>query len=66
MMMEKQRYEIVNQKLGSGNYGVTKLAKNTKTGELVAIKYIPRGHKVSYFYFSQIFNIKYCSFFLNP
>ncbi|WJX55115.1 non-specific serine/threonine protein kinase [Trifolium repens] len=45
-MMEKQRYEIVNQKLGSGNYGVTKLAKNTKTGELVAIKYIPRGHKI--------------------
>ncbi|KAK2372375.1 serine/threonine-protein kinase SAPK3 [Trifolium repens] len=44
--MEKQRYEIVNQKLGSGNYGVTKLAKNTKTGELVAIKYIPRGHKI--------------------
>ncbi|PNX78076.1 serine/threonine-protein kinase SAPK3-like protein, partial [Trifolium pratense] len=42
--MEK-RYEVIHV-LGSGYYGVTKLAKNIKTGEHVAIKYIERGNKI--------------------
>ncbi|GAU29277.1 hypothetical protein TSUD_226480 [Trifolium subterraneum] len=43
--MEEQRYEVMHE-LGSGNFAVTKLAKNIKTGELVAIKYIQRGNKI--------------------
>ncbi|XP_039690494.1 serine/threonine-protein kinase SAPK3 [Medicago truncatula] len=43
--MEEERYEILKD-LGSGNFGVTRLAKDKKTGELVAIKYIERGYKI--------------------
>ncbi|XP_045810805.1 serine/threonine-protein kinase SAPK7-like [Trifolium pratense] len=42
--MEK-RYEVMHV-LGSGYYGVTKLAKNIKTREHVAIKYIERGNRI--------------------
>ncbi|XP_045810289.1 serine/threonine-protein kinase SAPK3-like [Trifolium pratense] len=45
LIMEEQRYEVMHV-LGSGNFAVTKLAKNIKTGELVAIKYIQRGEKI--------------------
>ena len=41
----EERYETLKD-LGSGNFGVAKLAKDKKTGELVAIKYIERGKKV--------------------
>lgn len=43
--MEEQRYETLKE-LGSGNFGVARLAKDKKTGDLVAIKYIQRGKKV--------------------
>jgi len=45
--MEEERYETLKE-LGSGNFGVARLAKDKKTGELVAIKYIERGKKVQY------------------
>ncbi|CAL5187701.1 unnamed protein product [Lathyrus oleraceus] len=44
--MEEERYEILKD-LGSGNFGVAKLAKHINTGELVAIKYIERGYKIN-------------------
>lgn len=47
--MEEERYETLKE-LGSGNFGVARLAKDKKTGELVAIKYIERGKKVMKFY----------------
>lgn len=40
-----ERYETLKE-LGSGNFGVARLAKDKETGELVAIKYIERGKKV--------------------
>ncbi|WVZ12796.1 hypothetical protein V8G54_017326 [Vigna mungo] len=43
--MEEERYETLKE-LGSGNFGVARLAKDKKTGELVAIKYIERGKKI--------------------
>jgi len=47
--MEEERYETLKE-LGSGNFGVARLAKDKKTEELVAIKYIERGKKVMKFY----------------
>ncbi|XP_027334024.1 serine/threonine-protein kinase SAPK3-like isoform X2 [Abrus precatorius] len=41
----EERYESLKD-LGSGNFGVAKLAKDKKTGELVAVKYIERGKKI--------------------
>lgn len=37
---------MVEKELGSGAYGVTKLLKDPATGELFAVKYIPRGRQV--------------------
>lgn len=42
-MME--RYEIIKE-LGSGNFGVAKLARDTWNGDLYAVKYIERGQKI--------------------
>lgn len=39
------KYEFVRE-IGSGNFGVAKLCRDRTTGELVAIKYIPRGEKI--------------------
>lgn len=44
----EERYEQLKD-LGSGNFGVARLAKDKKTGELVAVKYIERGKKVKPF-----------------
>ncbi|XP_015963656.1 serine/threonine-protein kinase SAPK3 isoform X1 [Arachis duranensis] len=41
----EERYEPIKD-LGSGNFGVARLAKDKKTGELVAVKYIQRGKKI--------------------
>ncbi|KAL5181724.1 Serine/threonine-protein kinase SRK2A [Glycine soja] len=41
----EERYETLKE-LGSGNFGVARLAKDKETGELVAIKYIERGKKI--------------------
>ncbi|URE42927.1 serine threonine-protein kinase [Musa troglodytarum] len=43
-MMEK--YELVKD-IGSGNFGVARLMRDMVTGELVAMKYIPRGQKIN-------------------
>jgi hypothetical protein len=38
--------------IGSGNFGVAKLMKDKQTGQLVAVKFIERGDKVSTLWFS--------------
>ncbi|CAG9467583.1 unnamed protein product [Pedinophyceae sp. YPF-701] len=43
--MGTERYEMMKE-IGSGNFGMTRLAKDKVTGELVAIKLIERGEKV--------------------
>ncbi|KAG6414874.1 hypothetical protein SASPL_122248 [Salvia splendens] len=40
-----EKYELVKD-LGSGNFGVARLMRNKETKELVAMKYIERGHKI--------------------
>ncbi|XP_057443727.1 serine/threonine-protein kinase SRK2A-like [Lotus japonicus] len=40
-----EKYEILKD-IGSGNFGVAKLAQNKETKELVAVKYIQRGEKI--------------------
>lgn len=47
----EERYETLKE-LGSGNFGVARLARDKKTRELVAVKYIERGEKVLSFVFS--------------
>jgi len=39
-----QDYELIKD-LGSGNFGVAKLMRHKRTGELVAVKFIDRGEK---------------------
>ena len=41
-LLETGKYERVKQ-LGSGSFGFVLLAKNIKTGELVAIKFLQRS-----------------------
>lgn len=40
-----EKYEVVKQ-LGAGNFGVARLLRNKQTKELVAMKFIERGHKI--------------------
>ncbi|KAK1617330.1 hypothetical protein QYE76_022847 [Lolium multiflorum] len=40
-----EKYELLKD-IGSGNFGVARLMRNRETKELVAMKYIPRGHKI--------------------
>ncbi|KAH7575774.1 hypothetical protein JRO89_XS02G0216700 [Xanthoceras sorbifolium] len=40
-----EKYELVKE-IGSGNFGVARLMRNKSTKELVAMKYIERGHKI--------------------
>ncbi|GKV21215.1 hypothetical protein SLEP1_g31212 [Rubroshorea leprosula] len=40
-----EKYKLVKD-IGSGNFGVARLMRNRETKELVAMKYIERGHKV--------------------
>ncbi|XP_042476426.1 serine/threonine-protein kinase SRK2A-like isoform X2 [Macadamia integrifolia] len=39
------RYELMRD-IGAGNFGVARLMRNKETKELVAMKYIERGHKI--------------------
>nr|KJB48775.1 hypothetical protein B456_008G095200 [Gossypium raimondii] len=39
-----EKYEVVKD-LGAGNFGVARLLRHKGTKELVAMKYIERGHK---------------------
>ncbi|XP_042438405.1 serine/threonine-protein kinase SAPK3-like [Zingiber officinale] len=41
----EERYESLKD-LGAGNFGVARLVKDKRTGELVAVKYIERGKKI--------------------
>ncbi|KAG2705384.1 hypothetical protein I3843_05G046100 [Carya illinoinensis] len=40
-----EKYELVKD-IGSGNFGVARLMRDKETKELVAMKYIERGHKI--------------------
>ncbi|KAG9135471.1 hypothetical protein Leryth_007229 [Lithospermum erythrorhizon] len=40
-----EKYEVVKD-IGSGNFGVARLMRNKETKELLAMKYIERGHKI--------------------
>ncbi|PHU03426.1 Serine/threonine-protein kinase SAPK7, partial [Capsicum chinense] len=40
-----ERYELVKD-IGSENFGVARLMRHKETKELVAMKYIERGHKI--------------------
>ncbi|KAK6923671.1 Protein kinase domain, partial [Dillenia turbinata] len=40
-----ENYEMVKE-LGAGNFGVARLLRHKQTKELVAMKYIERGHKI--------------------
>jgi serine/threonine protein kinase len=44
-----EKYELVKY-LGAGNFGVARLLRHKETKELVAMKYIERGHKVIVFF----------------
>lgn len=46
IMHDSDRYELVRD-IGSGNFGVARLMRDRQTNELVAVKYIERGEKVS-------------------
>lgn len=46
IMHDSDRYELVRD-IGSGNFGVARLMRDKQTDELVAVKYIERGDKVS-------------------
>lgn len=46
IMHDSDRYELVKD-IGSGNFGVARLMRDRQTNELVAVKYIERGEKVS-------------------
>uniref|UniRef100_A0A0E0DRT3 non-specific serine/threonine protein kinase n=1 Tax=Oryza meridionalis TaxID=40149 RepID=A0A0E0DRT3_9ORYZ len=50
------KYEEVRS-IGSGNFGVTRLMRNRDTGELVAVKTIPRGnHRINKSAYREIIN----------
>ena len=44
-LLTMEKYEMVKD-LGSGNFGVARLMRVKETKELVAMKFIERGHKV--------------------
>lgn len=48
IMHDSDRYELVKD-IGSGNFGVARLMRDKLSNELVAVKYIERGEKVSVF-----------------
>jgi serine/threonine-protein kinase SRK2 len=50
----EERYEAMKE-LGSGNFGVARLVRDKRTKELVAVKYIERGKKVSSLFFRSLF-----------
>ena len=54
IMHDSDRYDFVRD-IGSGNFGIARLMRDKLTKELVAVKYIERGDKVSFgiFYWFQ-------------
>ena len=57
-----EKYEVVKQ-LGAGNFGVARLMRHKETKELVAMKYIERGHKVVSFYFKLVYQKYYYCYY---
>lgn len=59
-----ERYEILKE-IGSGNFGVAKLARDKWTRELFAVKFIERGQKVCCFFSStsSLFSVVYYYYF---
>lgn len=49
IMHDSDKYELVKD-IGSGNFGVARLMRDKLSNELVAVKYIERGEKVSLLY----------------
>lgn len=47
IMHDSDRYDFVRD-IGSGNFAVARLMRDKLTKELVAVKYIERGDKVSF------------------
>ncbi|XP_052195264.1 serine/threonine-protein kinase SAPK8 isoform X1 [Diospyros lotus] len=45
IMHDSDRYEFIRD-IGSGKFGVARLMRDRRTSELVAVKYIERGHKI--------------------
>lgn len=41
-----EKYEVVKDHIGDGNYAVVRLLRHRETKDLFAVKYIPRGYKV--------------------
>jgi serine/threonine-protein kinase SRK2 len=54
IMHDGDRYELVKD-IGSGNFGVARLMRDKQTDDLVAVKYIERGEKVSTIVFFYLF-----------
>lgn len=44
------------KKLGSGNFGVINLMRHRETGELVAVKQLPRGPKIDKNVYREVIN----------
>lgn len=50
-------YELVNNKtIGSGNFGVAKLARHKSSGDTVAVKFLPRGDRIDHNVAREILN----------
>ncbi|XP_057501486.1 serine/threonine-protein kinase SAPK1-like isoform X3 [Actinidia eriantha] len=45
IILNMERYEVMRD-IGSGNFGVAKLVRDKWTSELLAVKFIERGHKI--------------------
>ncbi|GFP98744.1 serine/threonine-protein kinase sapk6 [Phtheirospermum japonicum] len=56
-----EKYELVKD-VGSRNFGVARLMRNKETKELVAMKYIERGHKIDENVAREIINHRLCDF----
>ncbi|KAJ4779582.1 Serine/threonine-protein kinase SAPK5 [Rhynchospora pubera] len=50
-----EKYEPVRE-IGSGNFGVARLMRHKQTRELVAVKFIDRGHRIDENVFREIIN----------
>lgn len=64
ILHDSDRYDFVRD-IGSGNFGVARLMRDKHTKELVAVKYIERGDKVSFVILSLNFYLwfyGYCLF----
>jgi serine/threonine protein kinase len=52
---QMDKYEFI-KKLGSGNFGVINLMRHKETGEMVAVKQLPRGPKIDKNVYREVIN----------